>query len=148
MYIKTEKDNTMKKHITLLSLLFFVASFALAQNFEIPKRGAKIYAQEYTIEVNKGSEASFDLWIVRSKLAKRANFAAPKFVTSSGLTFDVKQDSENKDHYVVKVSANQVADGQYTITVSSRSTGTQKVTGTTLSFSVGSGKAVASKDGN
>ena len=137
----------MKKKFTLLSLLFFVASLAMAQNFEAPKRGAKIYAQEYTINVNPGGETSFDLWIVRSKFAKRANFSAPKLMSSSGLTFDVQQDEANKDHFVVTVKANDVAVGLYTTTVSSRSTGTQKVTGTTLSFSVGSGKAVASKDG-
>lgn len=137
----------MKKHITLLSLLLLVGSVALAQDFEAPKRGAKIYAQEYSIDVNANAETSFDLWIVRSKFAKRANFAAPKFVSSSGLTFEVEQDSENKDHYIVTVKAGQVAEGNYTSTVSARSTGTQKVTGTTLSFNVGSGKAVASKDG-
>lgn len=137
----------MKKQFTLLSLLFFVASLAMAQNFEAPKRGAKIYAQAYTIDVSSDSETSFDLWIVRSKFAKRADFSAPKLTSSSGLKFDVKQDEQNKDHFIVTVSANQVAAGQYTSTVSSRSTGTQKVTGTTLSFNVTAGKAVASKDG-
>ncbi len=135
----------MKKHFTLLSILLFVASLAMAQNFDAPKRGAKIYAQEYTINVD--GETSFDLWIVRSKFAKRANFSAPKLVSSSGLTFDVKQDAQNKDHFIITVSAENVTPGQYTTTVSSRSTGTQKVTGTTLSFNVESGKAVASKDG-
>ncbi|WP_436515435.1 hypothetical protein [Ekhidna sp. To15] len=137
----------MKKQFTLLSLLFFVASLAMAQNFDAPKRGAKIYAQEYTIDVSTDSDTSFDLWIVRSKFAKRANFSAPKMITNSGLAFDVKQDDQNKDHFIVTVSANKVAAGQYSTTVSSRSTGTQKVTGTTLSFNVTTGKAVASKDG-
>ncbi len=147
MYVQTEKHTTMKKHFTLLSILFFVASMAMAQNFEAPKRGAKIYAQEYTISVDAGGETTFDLWIVRSKFAKKANFSAPKLITSSGLEFDVKQDEANKDHYVVTVSANQVAEGQYSSTVSSRSTGTQKVTGTMLSFNIGTAKTVASKDG-
>ncbi|WP_462251880.1 hypothetical protein [Ekhidna sp.] len=137
----------MKKHFTLLSLLFFVASVAMAQDFEAPKRGAKIYAQEYTVNVNKGGETTFDLWIVRSKFAKRSNFSAPKLISSSGLKFDVKQDEANKDHYLVTVSADQVAEGQYSTTVSSRSTGTQKVTGTMISFNIGSEQAVASKDG-
>ena len=120
---------------------------AIGQEFEAPERGAKIYAKDYSISVDAGSETTFDLWLVRSKFAKRATFMAPKLITSSGLTFDVKQDAENQDHYIVTVSAKGVETGQYSTTVSARSTGTQKVIGTTLSFDVRSSQAVASKDG-
>ncbi len=136
----------MKKHITFLTLLL-LGTLAMAQNFEAPKKGAKIYAQEYTINLDEDGETTFDLWIVRSKLAKRAEFLAPTLLSSSGLTFEVIQDAENVDHYTVRVSAENVDSGQYTTTVSARSTGTQKVTGTTLSFNVDTAKAVASKDG-
>lgn len=137
----------MKKHFTLLSVLFFIASLAMAQNFEAPKRGAKIYAQEYTLSLEAGGETSFDLWIVRSKAAKKAKFDAPKMLSGSNLSFEVTQDTENQDHYVVKVSAVNVEAGQYITTVSSKSKGTQKATGTTLSFNVTPAKSVASKDG-
>ena len=137
----------MKKHITLLSLLLLVASVTMAQDFETPQRGAKIYAQEYSVDIDASGEASFDLWIVRSKYARKSKFSTPKLNTSSGLAFDVQQDSENKDHFIVKVNADNVADGQYTVMVSSSSTGIQKIVGATLSFNVAAGKAVASKDG-
>lgn len=137
----------MKKHITLLSLLFFVASLALAQNFDAPKKGAKIYAQEYTVSIDADGTTTFDLWIVRSRTAKKATFFAPILNSSSGLSFEVEQDSENKDHYVVTANADKVAVGVYTVTVSSKRNGSHTVTGTTLSFNVEAGKAVASKDG-
>ena len=136
----------MKKHITFLTLLL-LGTLAMAQNFEAPKKGAKIYVQDYTINLDEGGEATFDLWLVRSKFAKRAEFLAPKLLSSSGLTFEVVQDANNQDHYTVKVSAENVNSGLYTSTVSARSTGTQKVTGTTLSFNVGAAQSVASSDG-
>ena len=137
----------MKKHVSLLFALLFVSVAAMAQDFEAPKRGAKIYAQSYSIDLDVNTEATFDLWIVRSRYAKKTNILAPTFISSSGLSFEVVQDTQDQDHYTVTVSANDVAAGAYTSTVSARSTGTQKVTGTTLSFNVTPGKAVATKDG-
>ena len=136
----------MKKHITII-LFILLGTFAMAQDFELPKNGAKIYANDYTISVDADSETTFDLWLVRSRFAKRATFMDPKLISSSGLTFEVAQDENDKDHYVVTVSAKDVETGQYSTTVSARSTGTQKVVGTTLSFNVTPAKAVASKDG-
>ncbi|WP_425390543.1 hypothetical protein [Ekhidna sp.] len=136
----------MKKFIAVLSFIV-LTTFAFGQNFEAPKKGAKIYAQEYVINIDQDGEASFDLWIVRSKISKRTKFEAPRLLTSSGLSFNVQQDEENRDHYVVTASASDVNIGQYTITVSSRGVGPHKVTGTTLSFNVNAAKAVASKDG-
>ncbi|MEQ9467596.1 MAG: hypothetical protein RLN88_09300 [Ekhidna sp.] len=136
----------MKKHLALLTLLL-IGTLSYGQNFDAPEKGAKIYAQEYMIHVDSGSETTFDLWIVRSRFAKRAEFMAPSLMSSSALAFEVAQDPENKDHYTVTVSANEVEAGQYTTTVSARSNGTQKVTGTTLSFNVVAAQAVASKDG-
>lgn len=136
----------MKKHITFITLLL-LGTLAMGQNFEAPKKGAKIYVKDYTINLDEGGEATFDLWVVRSKFAKRAEFLAPKLLSSSGLTFEVIQDTNDADHYTIKVSAENVESGQYSTTVSARSTGTQKVTGTTLSFNVVAAQAVASKDG-
>ena len=136
----------MKKYIAIFSLLL-IGILAYAQDFEAPKRGAKIYAEDYTISVDTEGETTFDLWLVRSRFAKRATFLTPKLITSSGLEFEIAQDENDKDHYVVTVSANGVDAGQYSTTVSARSTGTQKVVGTTLSFDVTPAKAVASKDG-
>lgn len=136
----------MKKHFAVLTLLL-VGTLAFGQNFDAPEKGAKIYAQEYSINVEANSETSFDLWIVRSRFAKRAEFMAPSLMSSSDLSFEVTQDPENKDHYTVTVSAKEVEAGQYTTTVSARSNGTQKVTGTTLSLNVVAAQVVASKDG-
>ncbi|WP_424963480.1 hypothetical protein [Ekhidna sp.] len=136
----------MKKYIAIFSFILF-GTIAVAQDFEAPKKGAKIYAKEYTISVDSDNETTFDLWLVRSRFARRATFMEPKLISSSGLTFEVTQDENNKDHYVVTVSAKDVETGQYSTTVSARSTGTQKVVGTTLSFNVTPSKAVASKDG-
>lgn len=139
-------DTTMKKYITFLTLLM-LGTLAIAQNFEAPRKGAKIYAQEYTITIDAESEATFDLWIVRSRMAKRADFIAPTLRSSSGLTFIVEQDAKDVDHYLITASAKDVDPGQYTTIVSSKINGTHQVTGTTLSFIVAPTKTVASKDG-
>ena len=136
----------MKKYIAIFSLLL-LGTTVNAQEFEAPEKGAKIYAQEYTISVDAEGETTFDLWLIRSRFAKRATFLTPKLISSSNLSFEITQDENNKDHYTVKVSAKGVDAGQYSTTVSARSTGTQKVVGTTLSFNVTPAKAVASKDG-
>ncbi|MEP0984082.1 hypothetical protein [Ekhidna sp.] len=136
----------MKKHIAFLSLLL-LGTLAMGQDFEAPKKGAKIYAKEYTITLDEGDDKTFELWIVRSRLAKRTKFSAPKLLSSSGLTFDVTTDIENADHFTVKVNAESVVPGAYTVTVSSRSNSSHQVTGTTLSFNVMAAKAVASEDG-
>lgn len=136
----------MKKHIAIISFIL-IGTLAMAQDFEAPKKGAKIYANEYSISLDENGETSFDLWLVRSRFAKRATFLEPKLISSSGLSFVVIQDENDKDHYIVTVSAKDVETGQYSTTVSARSTGTQKVVGTTLSFNVTPSKAVASKDG-
>ncbi|NQZ74829.1 MAG: hypothetical protein HRT61_01780 [Ekhidna sp.] len=136
----------MKKYIATLSLML-LGFISFSQEFKAPKTGAKIFAQEYMFSLDQNGETSFDLWIVRSKMARRTKFTAPKLVSSSDLQFTVEQDSENQDHYVVTVSANNVPAKQYSATVSSKSNGSQKVTGTTLSFQVLGSPAVASKDG-
>lgn len=136
----------MKKHIAFITLLL-LGTQAMGQDFKAPKNGAKIYAKEYTITLDEGGEAEFDLWIVRSRLTKRTKFLSPKLSGSSGLTFEVTTDSDNADHYMVKVKAESVVPGAYTVTVSSRSNSSHKVTGTTLSFNVMAAKAVASEDG-
>ncbi|WP_420316290.1 hypothetical protein [Ekhidna sp.] len=136
----------MKKFITVLTFIG-LTTFTFGQDFKAPKQGAKIYAQEYTINLDEDGQTTFDLWIVRSKLAKRAKFEMPTLVSSSELTFEVEQDAENKDHYVVTAFASGVPVGQYTTTVAARSKGTQKVTGTTLSINVIPTTPIASKDG-
>ncbi len=136
----------MKKYLTILSFIFIGVS-AFGQDFEAPKKGAKIYVKDNVINLNTESETTFDLWIVRSKYAKKAKFTDPKLTSSSDLEFNVEADVNDKDHFIVTVSAKGVNEGQYSSTVSSRGIGTQKVTGTTLSFSITSSKAVASKDG-
>lgn len=136
----------MKKHIAFLTLLL-LGTLAMAQNFDAPRKGAKIYAQEYTITLDAESEATFDLWIVRSRMAKKAEFIAPTLRSSSDLAFVVKQDTEDVDHYMITVSAENVDPGQYTTIVSSKNTGTHQVTGTTLSINIVPAKTVASKDG-
>jgi hypothetical protein len=143
---KPKKYTIMKKYIALFTFILF-GTLVMAQDFELPKKGAKIYANDYTISVDTDSETTFDLWLVRSRFARRATFLEPKLISSSGLTFEVAQDESDKDHYIVTVSAKDVETGQYSTTVSARSTGTQKVVGTTLSFNVTPSKAVASKDG-
>ncbi len=136
----------MKKYLALLSFIVISIS-AIGQDFKAPKTGAKIYAKEYIISLDAESETTFDLWIVRSKSAKKAKFNAPTLLSSSGLKFKVEEDVNDKDHFIITASAKDVEVGQYTTTVSARGAGTQKVTGTTLSFDVTQAKAVASKDG-
>ncbi|MEO9872043.1 hypothetical protein [Ekhidna sp.] len=136
----------MKKLISLLTLLL-IGTVALSQNFEAPKTGAKVYTDNYTINLDVNGEETFDLWIVRSKRARRAKFMTPTVLNSNGIKFQVTPDPNNQDHFIVTASSEDVVEGQYTATVAVRSIGTQKVTGTTLSFHINSAKNIASTDG-
>ncbi len=121
----------------------------MAQDFEIPKTGAKIYVKSNSIELNSTGEFTFDLWIVRSKRAQRATFDTPRFSGSKDLEINLEANSEDKDHYKVTVKTKDVTSGKYFYTVSSRTTGIQRINGTTISFVVAAGKpSVASTEGN
>lgn len=137
----------MKKQaiLTIAIALFSVSLFA--QNFEAPKKGAKLYVDNTTVEVSKSNETTFDVWLVRSKVAKKATFENPKFLGPKGTEFTVKADVQNPDHYIVAVKATEVAEGNYSVTVSGKRSGVHAVTGMILSLNVTGGNAVASKDG-
>jgi len=136
--------NTMKKlTLILTAALAFVSITAQAQQTEAPKEGAKIFIESKSLDVQPNGESTFDVYIVRSKKAGKSSFTAPKFSGADDVIFEVAQDAANPDHFVVTAKGAGVA-GKYFYTVTSRSnSGTQPISGTTLSVSVG-GKAVAS----
>jgi hypothetical protein len=137
----------MKNASVILTLaLLFSSAIAFGQDVEAPKKGAKIHIEESTIDLQSGTEQTFDVWIVRSKKAQRATFYTPKFVSSTDLAFDVTADPENEDHYIVTAKSSSAAAGKYMVTVKSRSNGTQFISGTTLSVNVAGGKAVAAQN--
>ena len=131
----------MKKWITLIAMNLIVG-FAFAQNFETPRDGAKIYLSSYDIELNAASEEQLELWIVRSRKAKKTKFEQPKIMGSKDLTVEVIQDQENIDHYFVKFKPVNQQNKAYFYTVSCKSKGTQKVVGTTISVNVTQAKAL------
>lgn len=132
--------------ISALALIIFSAPL-LAQDFEIPKEGAKIYTEASTIEIDQKGETLFDLWIVRSKRAKRTTFQMPKIVGVEGLEFFFKVDPLNKDHYTVNVKATNASLGSHSGTITSRSNGIQLVTGKIINIDVVPATNVASTDG-
>ena len=138
----------MKNLAALLILFAVTATTAVAQDFETPKTGAKIYLTENNMELSTNGEQTFDVFIVRSKKASRTKFDAPKFAGSKDLEFDVQQNPDNKDHYTVTVKASDVASGKYFYTITSRSNGVQRINGTTTSIKVGNSSNVAASSAN
>jgi len=136
--------NTMKKFTLILTAaLAFVSITAQAQQTEAPKEGAKIFIENKALDVQPNGEQTFDVYIVRSKRAGKATFSTPQFSGADNVTFDVAQDAANPDHFVVTAKGAGAA-GKFFYTVTSKSnSGTQPISGTTVSVSVG-GKAVAS----
>ena len=124
------------KSLIVFAALSFIASIGLAQDFDVPKDGAKIYLSENAFEIKSASQTTVDVWIVRSKRAKKAKFDAPKFLGSSALGIVIEQDPENADHYIATINTTGVKNGTYFYTVSSRSRSSQKVTGATISLEV------------
>ena len=119
-----------------------IVSIGFAQQFEQPKEGAEIRLSSYEIDLNASDEAKLDIWVVRSKKAKKSKFDAPKLLGSADLEIAIVQDPNDQDHYVATVKAENVENGTYFYTVSSRSRSIQKVKGTTVSFNVGATTAV------
>lgn len=139
----------MKKLSVLYSILFlFAGSMVSAQEFDLPKTGAKIFLSNSSLEINANETTTFDLWVVRSKKATKSKFDAPKFLGSENFTFELTPSASNPDNYKVVVKSNDVKPGEYFYTVSSRSRSTQKVTGTTVSIKVGASGQVVASDGN
>ena len=74
----------MKKiSIFLFTGLMTLSFLATSQEFNKPKSGAKIEMTETTLALNPGSETSFDVWINRSKRARKAKFNEPQLKTKS-----------------------------------------------------------------
>ena len=135
------------KYWTLIALLGLASSMVFAQEtFDLPAEGAQIHLSDYELEMEASEEMKMDVWVVRSKKAKKAKFDAPKFLGSGDLEISVAQDAENLDHYIATIKTNNLTAGKYFYTVSSRSRSIQKVKGTTVSFTVGSANAVTKNE--
>ncbi len=137
----------MKNQVTITLIALFIAFSSVAQDFEIPKKGAKIYVENTTVEVNEGGESSFDLFLIKSKVARKATFENPKLMGPKGVSFLVTQDTVDPTRYTVSINAEQITPGDYSITVTSKRSGIHAVTGTFLTLKVNPGNSVASKDG-
>lgn len=131
----------MKKWILTLAMTAIVG-IGFAQQFEAPRDGAKIHLSTYELDLESTGEATLDLWIVRSKRARKSNFDTPKFLGTNDLSIKLEQDPNDANHFVVAVKTEGVASGKYFYTVASRSRSVQKVKGTTVTFNVGKPKAV------
>ena len=137
----------MKNQIKLSIIALFVSASLYAQNYEAPKKGAKIYVDDTELEINENGESTFDLYLVKSKVARKASFETPKFLAPEGLDFTVTADENDPYHYTVSVTANEIEQGDYSVTVSGKRSGVHSVTGTILSLKVKPATAVSSKDG-
>ena len=137
----------MKKQSILTLVFAVIFSSAMAQDFETPKQGAKLYVENTVTDVVKNGETTFDLWLVKSKVARKADFETPKVISPEGLKFTVTEDAQNPGHYTVSVKADETLKGTLSATVMAKRSGIHSVTGTILTLNVGSEKAVASNDG-
>ncbi|GAB4237078.1 MAG: hypothetical protein Tsb0034_12010 [Ekhidna sp.] len=136
------------KNQAILTLIIALISFSLsAQEFEAPKKGAKLYVKNALIEVNENDQTSFDVWLVKSRAAKKATFDAPSLVSPEGVDFTVVQDVQDPLHYTVTVKATEITPGDYSVTLTGKRSGIHSVTGAILSLKVQAANAVASKDG-
>ncbi|MEP5611192.1 MAG: hypothetical protein ABJP45_03025 [Cyclobacteriaceae bacterium] len=135
----------MKKWI-LLTILGVATSTGFAQTFEQPKDGAKIHLSVNELEMNMSSEATVDIWVVRSKRAMKANFDIPKFLGASDMGISIEADPNDINHFVATINSAGVRNGKYFYTVSSRSRSSQKVVGSTISVVVNAAEAVSKND--
>ena len=131
--------------LSIVALLFSVSLFA--QDYEAPKKGAKLYVDASQIEVNEKGESTFDVYLVKSKVARKASFETPKFLVPEGLNLTVTEDANNPYHYIVSVKADAIQQGDYSITVSGKRSGIHAVTGMILPLKVTSSTTVAAKEG-
>ncbi len=131
----------------LLAVLGVASSIGYAQQFEQPKNGAKIHLSSNEIEIDATGEKKVDIWVVRSKKAKKAKFDAPKFLGASDLGISIEADPNDPNHFIATLNSAGVKNGKYFYTVASRSRSVQKVTGATVSVIVGgASKAVTKND--
>ena len=140
----------MKKVTFLLTAILAIGSTSLfAQQTEAPRTGAKIYIEAKSLDIQPNGKNTFDLYIVRSKRAGKTTFEMPTFTGAEGVEFNLEQDTTNPDHYVVTVKSSAASTGKLSYTVTSKSnSGTQLVSGTTLSVNVSNTKNIASADNN
>lgn len=140
----------MKNLTTIFTLaLITISSAAMAQDTDLPAKGAKLFLANNNMEITSTGEQTFDLWVVRSSKAKRVKFEVPKFSGSEDLDISIVPNPENRDNYKVTVKTKDVASGKYFYTITSNSNYSYKsITGTTASFTVVATKSVASAKGN
>ena len=136
----------MKKLVLTLTVVLS-GLFVFAQDFAAPKKGAKIYVESNSLEVDENDKVSFDIYLIKSKSARKATFENPKFLGPKGIEFEVTQDASDPTHYTVSAKADQIASGDYSVTVTGKRSGIHAVTGTILSLKVNPANSVASSDG-
>ncbi len=145
MNSQTKQDSHMKKMI-LLAVLGVASSIGFAQQFEQPKEGAKIHLSDNAVEMNSATEKKIDIWVVRSKKAKKAKFDAPKFLGATDLGISIEADPNDPNHFIATLNSAGVKNGKYFYTVASRSRSIQKVTGATISVAVNAAAKAVSKN--
>lgn len=137
----------MKNQLTITFIALFVGFASFAQDFEAPKKGAKIYIESNSLEIDENEKVSFDIYLIKSRSARKATFENPKFLGPKGIEFEVTQDASDPTHYTVSAKADQIASGDYSVTVTGKRSGIHAVTGTILSLKVNPANSVASSDG-
>ncbi len=131
------------KKLLLLAVLGVASRIGFAQQFDPPKDGAKIHLSSNIVEMNMATEKKVDIWVVRSKKAKKAKFDTPKFIGASNLEISIEADPNDSNHFIATINSAGVENGKYFYTVASRSRSVQKVTGATISIAVNAGEVVS-----
>ena len=129
----------MRKSLTLL--IGIIASLiALDVNAQqLPKTGASLTANENTIELTYGNDATIEVKRLRSKSYKKAKFGGIRVNTPEGLESSITSSESNPDLYMVKFSATDgYENGKYTVTIQGEGRNASKVKGTMITVLVNS----------
>ena len=132
----------MKNFLTFI--LVAVAGFVAQAQTELPKEGAVLKIENPTIALSKGEPYSFDIELIRSKRARKAEFEMPKINGSKSFQFTVEQSSVNPDLYTVTLNTANVEPGKYFYLVTSKSRSVHKAKGMSISIEIAGTPSVAS----
>ena len=135
----------MKNLLSLIAAFVLVGTLS-AQEIEAPKQGAKLHVESTSIELTQNGTTTFDVWVVRSKAARKAKFDAPKLATNL-FEYSVEADAADKDHFIVTVNTGDLTAGDYSISLTGKSFSYHKVSGKVINFSVSGSEALVTKGG-
>lgn len=127
----------MKKLAFTIILFSFVGlTSSFAQDLSKPQKGNAIRLKDYTITLKQGEEATFDMWVVKSKKYK-LKLGAPAAKGKEGIDFWFNSKSSEPIIYNVKIKIDEdTPTGDHMFVLKVPGIGRNAVKGTTLMVKV------------